>query len=74
MADGAPALIVKVKVMVLVPEALVPVTVNVYVPGVAKFVFEIVNTDDPTGVTGFTEKPDVAPAGTPETLNVTGSV
>jgi hypothetical protein len=71
-AAVAPLEIFNVTVLTLVPETLFPVIVNVYEPGAAEPVFEIVNTLVPAGVTGLTEKFDVAPAGTPLTDNVTG--
>ena len=71
-ADGALEEIINVTVVVLMPDALFPVTVIEYVPGVADPVLEIVRVLVPTGVTGFAEKEDVVPTGKPETESVTG--
>ena len=70
-AEGAPAEIDNCTVVTFVPEALLPVIVIVYVPGVARAVLDIVKVLVPIGVTEAEEKEDVAPAGTPVTERFT---
>ena len=73
-AVGAPFDIIKSTSLVLTPVVLLAVIVNVYRPGAAATVLEIVKTLCPTGVTGLTLKLAIAPAGTPETDNEAGSL